>query len=49
VYADDIALFIKPLQRDALMIKLVLSIFLATTGLVINLSKSSAMHPVAEE
>jgi mannosylglycoprotein endo-beta-mannosidase len=43
VYADDVALFIRPLRRDATMIRLILNLFVDVTGLVTNLSKSHAL------
>lgn len=42
-YADDVALFINPLSRDAQMIKLILTLFGQVTGLVTNLSESVAL------
>ena len=43
LYADDVALFIKPSVRDCTMIKLVLKVFADVTGLQTNLAKSVAM------
>ena len=43
LYADDVALFIKPLSEELLAAKAILESFGHATGLVVNLSKSSAI------
>jgi hypothetical protein len=43
LYADDVALFINPLRRDATFIDMALQCFGEVSGLVTNPTKSSAM------
>jgi hypothetical protein len=43
LYADDVAIFINPTQRDAGMIKQVLDAFAKVSGLETNFNKSLAM------
>jgi hypothetical protein len=43
VYADDVAIFIKPNQQDATMVKHILNMFVDVTGLATNFTKSSSL------
>jgi hypothetical protein len=43
LYADDVAIFIKPNQQDATMIKHILNMSVDVTGLATNFTKSSSL------
>ena len=43
VYADDVALFVKPSESDLLFVRHALEIFGEASGLRVNYSKSSAI------
>jgi hypothetical protein len=43
IYADDVALFIKPNVQDIVTVRQVLNMFGMSSGLQVNFSKSSAV------
>jgi hypothetical protein len=49
LFADDVALFIKPATEELLTTKGILNIFDEASGLHTNLSKSSLIHIACEE
>ena len=43
IFADDVALFVKPLKQDLVTVQLILNAFGGPSGLKVNNAKSSAI------
>ena len=49
IFADDVALFVKPLRQDLETVQLILNAFGEASGLKVNYAKSSAIVIRGEE